>query len=308
MTIRDSGGCSWAIGSVVVVASVLATTACGTQRSPNAAQEPGTATIEHQLSVLSARVNGTMADKSVVDFLANQAMNDPLTACLANQGFDYSPASVNGWKGMLDVGSEETWTAPLQSHVISVDAQARVVVARQENMVANEPPPGGSIAVGTPYGDAYRTCMDSMGDPTSVTGPQGAEALGAELLRTVDAVESDMGGNATYNSCMGSAGYDTTGDDVDGFQGLLLLLRNHVPSDVPGTGKATTPVWDGFLAYEQAALDADEACRAAGHADAMAQLAPKLDDFAANHATEIAAIQQGWAQLRQQALGMGWRP
>ena len=116
-------------------------------------------------------------------------------------------------------------------------------------------------------------------------------------------VDARTGPIQEYADCMADQGFDVTGGTAGGFGALYIRLTSESPpvEDRPLPGKSVSPVWTAYLAHEDRALDADEACRATEYYDGIAILAPRLEQFVRDHRADIDTLNADWAAIVKQA-------
>ncbi len=300
------------LGVLLIVVSLLFS-GCGrisnrTSTGPGTPEASATSEMDARLADLDTAISGTAKEKSAGQYLANRALNEPIQACMKDLGYPYDYHFVDQWIGTVDPGgSSETSTAPLMATTTSSDAQGTLDAFREEQRLEAATPEAGSIKDSPGYAKALDQCEPDS-NYAEQTSPEGAMALASDLNEVVMGVEEKMGPTEPYDVCMANAGYDVVFDDVDGYQGLQVLLQSQLPASdlIPEPGESGTDQWQDFLAYEHAALQVDMNCRGQQHAEAMALLDPQLDQFEKEHADDISRLRTEWQQLVVQASAAGW--
>src|SRR5262249_23576925 len=123
--------------------------------------------------------------------------------------------------------------------------------------------------------------------------------------------EATVGDNDPYDSCMSSHGVELDKSEDDGYAGLLEYLDQQRPTyrQIPFLDSASdTDAWTTFVDLSDHAFDADEQCRADGHARAMALLQPQLEQFHDDNANALKAVASEWDAIVDEATANGWSP
>jgi hypothetical protein len=299
----------WRTAVGLSAGGVLLLMGCGQTAETSDYASFGSTEADKALARLDTVISGTVKERTAGAYLAHRALNDPVKACMAELGFTYADNFVGHSQGLTDPGgSSETWTAPLMSSGVSANARGAVAAVREEQRFAAQTPDPTSVEASNEYSRALEGCAPTSNGYAQETSPPGAMALASDLSELVVTVEKTVGPSTTYNRCMQEAMYDVVVDDVDGYQGLVHLLRSHLPnsSSIPAPGDPTTSEWERFLRYEAAALATDANCRGDEHNKAMQTLAPLLEKFEDDHATQIGQLRQEWRDIVARATSAGW--
>ena len=286
----------------IALVLVLGVPGCGSREAP-----PLSAAERQQAEALLDEtyngIWGTPEQRDAARYLGWRVMTDPIAACMADAGFQYYRYFRPAWAGHQTLGQTGGWLGHLELR----QSDLALAAAEQLHEEAARDEEGPAYVQEPEYKSALPTCEGDMGDPDSIAPPPGAQELSAALRQLISAAEAEVGPLDSYAECMQSAGFNLSGTGEQGASAVSLFLRGQMPlPPLPGT--AASPAWTQFLAFEGRVLDADKACRRAGHDEALDRLAPKLTTFAAEHAEELDDISADWAELEQRAERRGYVP
>ena len=305
-----------AIGIVGAIALAAALTGCGAATGVSG-DRPSADELEatHALGTLvTEAVSGDGAAREAVAFRDWRILNQPTTACMDRAGLRWRPEYVPLWQGYQSAGVVSEWLAPLHLRLASQSLASRVAAAQ----AASAPAKRTDESYRRALGKCMRNPLDGAALPETAGSQMAlghiphqelADSLSAAYTRLLTEVESQLGPIKEYADCMADQGVDVTGGTAGGFSALYIRLTSQAPpvEDRPLPDKSVSPAWTTYLAQENRALDADEACRAMKYHEGMAILAPRLEQFVNDHQSDIDTLNADWAAVVKQADEDGLR-
>lgn len=293
-----------------LVASAAAILVAVTFSSTGKATEPAspaqTDRIADSARSLDERISGGALERQAGEYLGWRHWTTPVVACMKKEGFDYALTFVSAWVGFESPGPSAWFVEPGQRSISqSFLRDARTARLRE----SDEPPKPGTVQATEAYSTAVDTCAKQVGDPLAGTAPVGSEALGAQLTKAVGAFDEQQGDSEGYRTCMSDHGI-ALAEDAEGWGALYMYVAGKLPRavEIPLPGEEPSAAWEAFLASEGAALDADADCRTATYLAGVTEYGDLIDEFAAEHAGELDALDTEWSSLVARARAAGWTP
>lgn len=292
------------------VALTLALGGCGTAASPRSIVG-----AQQLADRLHQQINGTAIQREAGNYLVWRALNDPVKECMAKAGYKLRPTFFPLEKGLQAKGngtSGTIWLGEPHLRIVSEQAQGGVLENRAHD--AKEAEPATRRQSTDAYQRAAHRCDSKAaakaGSPESLAQAKGSEKLSGELNSVIFAVDESLGNPDDYASCMANSGFDVRGGDDEGYSAMNMYLLRKLPpsSQIPAPGESAGSAWTAFLDLEGKVLDADAACRQSEYERGMAELGPKLANFAEVHKAEIAAVVAKWNNMVTQAQREGFKP
>ncbi|HEY5989552.1 MAG TPA: hypothetical protein VIV12_24710 [Streptosporangiaceae bacterium] len=229
---------------------------------------------------------------------------------MAEAGYKLRPRFFPLEKGFQAQGTAGTiWLGEPHRRIVSQQAQGHVLAARGLDAMDAEPATGPQST--NAYQRAALRCDSKAaakaGSPEGLVQAKGSEKLSGELSSVIFAVDESLGNPDDYASCMAKSGFDVSGGDDEGYSAMNMYLLRRLPpsSEIPAPGESARSAWTTFLDLEGKVLDADAACRQSEYDRGMAELGPKLADFAEAHKVEIAAVTANWNDMVTRAQQEG---
>lgn len=241
---------------------------------------------------------GTAQQRNAAAYLGWREMTDPIAECMEAHSLRYyryfqPPNPADGH------GPTEGWIGPLNLRPSAALRNAAAAIPRA---------PGGEgpAWVNTDeYAQALTICERRMGDPSRFDAPAGAEELSAKFRVILVSVDKGLGPISDYAGCMREHGIDLAAVGADGAAGLAMFLRSRMPAP-PRPGEQESSLWTEYLDLEDRALSADMQCRQAKHDEAIARLAPQVDDFEEDFDHELDSIGAEWESYLDSARSIGF--
>ncbi len=285
---------------------------CGTQQAAISSADEATTTS--LLQALYSDTIGTAADREAVAVLQFDALHRPITECMARAGFDSPvPRYVDEYPGVKTLYPDFIdAVVPVDSSFVDQEglgrsaAVSRAMADGQTGETTIPTNPAYKQLAGSKqaaFTDQLARCTPGPSAYAGFGEPQASRTLSGELVALVKtslarddrAVSLARG----YADCMSKAGFKVRSRDD------LIQAIDAEYAAIQGTRsfqEATgSDAWRAEQDRERAAASADASCRSDLHNQAMAVLATPLKTFRNQHADQIAALADQWAQVRSNA-------
>jgi hypothetical protein len=294
--------------------SVALIAACGSAHAPTRAPD-GARSLSHRevvdaeamISDIDTKLRGTAEELSAGEYEARYVLHHGIEQCMHEHGFDYdwpyADRYANYDVGPTSMGGVTKWLDRLNISYVST-------LELHDNAWRHDWHEG-ELATDR-FAQEHPGFVQQLGECDDYLGPQ-VEAYPTahvdvvfayqDLLESIDGSVPDTLATE-YGACMKERGLD-----VSSYADLIDLLKNQVPSadHIPLPGEPADKVWQGFVASESTAMDADAQCRAAAHEAALEIAIPKVRAFADERAEDISAMQSDWQALMSLAAKHGWQ-
>lgn len=226
----------------------------------------------------------------------HQSMQDAIATCMRGDNQDYTPAPYQGIAGGPVAPADVTFAAPLGTDFGI--ASGKQSVAEGLSLASNR----GIEDLGTAerqqeYFQALETCAGAGEQFQESYRPASQDSLAAPfealLLSAQDsaAVQAEM---LDYRDCLAGKGIRASH-----YLELWMLAQARFPAvDVPWEQLQDRPDWAAAGEYEPELAAADASCRANLRVVGMSVSWRGLQQFAADHTVDLAAIDAAWAEIR----------
>lgn len=248
-----------------------------------------------------AQVYGTPAQRRAVDARAWWSSRVAAVECMRRAGHTYSIVGYNA-------PSDREYVAPadllafaparqdfdVADHLVSA-ASARLVLDSEARSVITDE---GSTDPGR--APTARRCETEASAAGVGRVPDGQQGLAAQLVDRLRQAQAAAAPTlvADYRTCMAVAGIPSAD---------LADLRTRVERAFPVTlatvenDPTTLPGWADAVAFERRAAAADARCREAAVKSVRTHAAPRLVEFAHQHAAELDRVAAGWVLIEVDA-------
>jgi hypothetical protein len=274
---------------------------------------PEPADVENQALSIYQMINGTPVQRAAGEFLATYQLNRPVADCMREADVPYVWAYVNTWRDRT-ISSGLDWTAslgPLNARVASESVrEASAAGLALEDWQRHTTEFMDGVEDRQEYQRALNRCLEeSSGFEIVESRPAGWQTLYAGFQEAVAVVDTPPGeARSTYAECMDAEGF-AFADDYSTLIGGLID-RAPQPSDVPPLSASTDGFsdWQGFIAQEEAAMSADDACRGSQYQDSLLELESVISAFHDDNAQQLQSLAARWDELVDRAVEWGWDP
>lgn len=287
---------------------VLGATAMG---GPATAQPPTpmSAAVQTRADEVFASFNGTAAERDAGALMQAYALNHPMAVCMASRGFpdwDWSLPRAQNPEGH-GLESSRIFAAPL-SHAVSSGLMAAAESIRADATARQATPSPAEL-------DAIQWCVDStppVADGDAPTSPPAATTLREEWWKMLSDLDTTYGDLDAYAKCLSQAripGLPQISSRDEAVYALTALQPAAAELPTAATdARAHSATWTRLVAAEGAWEAADWTCRSHAYNDHLNGVGDAVEQFAKEHAAQIADARQGWAELFAEAKSKGYRP
>lgn len=317
-------GCRWlGLGAVVV----LVLCGCGSQTSvaEDEADAVSTGPASEYIAPISDDTAGLVEDVragferwagGIYDHQAAAVVrahwyNGPQDACL-----DEAHVPFEGWPGwevaisptnFPDWFTEGAVAPPVRA--FSFEPQLNTLAGRLEPLQRVVPPEEYQKTIDGCSGEGDVGPEDDL---FAYTNPAVVEDLDAEWRDTVGEVAQDIAPDAEILQCLTGSTlpppFDIPpGADAEPWMKVLDRLEPD-SSQIPLPGEDPSLKWTAYLDAEEILMTAIWECHDDTFDEAMVRMAEASEEFAVEHADQIAGARAAWARTRDMATELGWAP
>ncbi|MCB0905544.1 MAG: hypothetical protein KDB63_00300 [Nocardioidaceae bacterium] len=245
---------------------------------------------------------GTDRDRAAAEIIVAHELNGAAGECMTLEGYplDWTEAIQNA--APVDPLGPSIWTNEPMGRIFSAPYLAGADFLRAEQ----EMNAGDSDAGRAEASNACRKQAPAVGDKEidAIRHPRGQEKLMSAWRDGLRAATSEFGTYDDYQTCIDTQDVPRVGDEPVTAENFYWRLRRYAPTaaDMPShKSPHGSSTWQEFLDLESQWLSADWACRADTYEAAMSRVPAFLDEFATEHADQIAGLQASWHDTRRKA-------
>lgn len=234
-----------------------------------------------------AAVLGTPGQRTASEKLIYTDLQGEILSCMTEGGVDYSPPPFTDmYQGISEVLPDYEYFAfiPLSATTGGGPLEVSRELAMAYRPEDQEPGIRAlSAAEQQKYLEVQNSCIPQEMPDYDVTDG----ALYVSLEELMGDVNADLAPQIDdYRECMSSAGFQF--EEFSEFPGLI---RSHFASPTDPSG----------MAFQQAAIEADDNCRANLHADAVAGLSARLAEWIDDNRVALDESRSAWHQIDVEA-------
>jgi hypothetical protein len=277
--------------------------------------EPIGRDVRRRADELFASISGTTAQQNAESVVDAYYGNRPMDECMDEAGYPE-------WDWSLSIYPADP-ADPLVTNVWLAQPMSRW---RSHDLVAARPFFDAEATMNAPqtaeYDDAVTRCLDATFAAAKAAPPEDSSM--PRLVERLQLAWWDLIGNFgsedlppvdQYVKCMEAADpavLDYT-DSEESFEARVAYAMSgaspadrHVPYEPDDPEQWNDPEWQKFLSLEDEFDHADWGCRKTVYAKHIASVDDAIDQFTAEHTTQIERLRRYWADAASQAAAMGY--
>ncbi len=265
------------------------------------------AAVQTRADQLFESFNGSQRQRNASGVLQAWSLNSPMDTCMSELGHpEWDWSALRNTAPPTDALGTSVWFKNPHGRAYSRAMFSTSAAIRAEEQARVEaPPPDQTKAIDACAG---RVAPSSDDEAESVSTPEEVADLRSAWWGMLESWDARYGDATAYAECFARAQADDEGPAVPGDSWQSVLAQQLPPAkDVPvGDSAPVTEAWQAFLALEARLEQDDWSCRAEVYNDHLGDIARAIEDFAAEHRTEMEAAGRAWTEIEERAAELGF--